>query len=68
MSGWPAVRLGSFASVRSTSPGLNQPVTGRDERVTMTPDIAVATRASDYFAGADPTLEAAMKALTANRQ
>ena len=34
----------------------------------MTPDIAVATRASDYFAGADPTLEAVMKALTANRQ
>lgn len=50
------------------SSGLNQPVTARDERVTMTPDIAVATRASDYFAGADPTLEAAMKALTANRQ
>jgi hypothetical protein len=50
------------------SSGLNQPVTARDQRVTITPDIAVATRASDYFAGVDPTLDAAVRALTANRQ
>jgi C-terminal processing protease CtpA/Prc len=50
------------------SSGLNQPVTARDELVTMTPDIVVATRANDYFVGVDPTLEAAMKALTANGQ
>jgi hypothetical protein len=50
------------------SSGLNQPVTARDERATMAPDIAVATRASDYFAGADPTLDAAVRALTANRR
>jgi hypothetical protein len=50
------------------SSGLNQPVTARDERVTITPDIAVATRASEYFAGADPTLDAAVNALAANRK
>jgi C-terminal processing protease CtpA/Prc len=50
------------------SSGLNQPVTARDERATIAPDIAVATRASDYFAGADPTLDAAVRALTANRR
>ncbi len=47
------------------SSGLNQPVTARDERATIAPDIPVPARASDYFAGADPTLDAALRALTA---
>jgi uncharacterized protein (DUF2267 family) len=50
------------------SSGLNQPVTARDDRPTIAPDIAVPTRASDYFAGADPTLDAAVRALTASRR
>lgn len=45
------------------SSGWNQPVTSRDERATITPDIAVALRASDYFAGKDPALEEALKAV-----
>lgn len=45
--------------------GLNQPVTARDERTTIAPDIAVPARASDYFAGRDPALDAAVRALTA---
>lgn len=52
----------------SIASGWNQPVTARDERETMAPDVAVALRASDYFAGADPTLDAALKALTADRR
>jgi C-terminal processing protease CtpA/Prc len=50
------------------SSGLNQPVTARDERMTIAPDIAVPTRAKDYFAGADPTLDAAVRTLMADRQ
>ena len=34
-----------------------------DERATITPDIPVALLASDYFAGKDPALEAALKAV-----
>ena len=49
------------------SSGFNQPVTSRDERRTIAPDISVPTRASDYFAGRDPALDAAVKALTAGR-
>lgn len=45
------------------SSGWNQPVTSRDERATIAPDIAVPLRASDYFAGKDPALEEALKAV-----
>ena len=56
------------SGVRVTiSSGLNQPVTARDDRMTITPDVLVPMKARDYFAGADPTLEAAIKAL-ASRQ
>ncbi len=61
-------RLPNSGLQGTISSGLNQPVTARDERATIAPDIAVATRATDYFAGADPTLDAAVRALTANRQ
>ncbi|MGE5718080.1 MAG: S41 family peptidase [Acidobacteriota bacterium] len=49
----------------TTASGLNQPVTARDERPTIVPDILVPTRADDYFAGRDPALDAAVRAMTA---
>jgi hypothetical protein len=49
----------------SISSGWNQPVTSRDKRQTITPEIEVPQRAADYFGGNDPTLAAAITALTA---
>ena len=45
------------------SSGWNQPVTARDERAAIAPDVPVPARAADYFGGKDPTLDAAVKAL-----
>jgi C-terminal processing protease CtpA/Prc len=47
----------------SIASGLNQPVTARDERTTIEPDVKVPLRSSDYFAGHDPALAAAIEAL-----
>jgi C-terminal processing protease CtpA/Prc len=44
----------------SISSGLNQPVSARDVRTAITPDIAIPSRSSDYFAGRDPALETAL--------
>jgi len=53
------------SGVRGTiSSGFNQPVTARDERTTIAPDVAVPMRAADYFRGADPVLAAASHALS----
>jgi C-terminal processing protease CtpA/Prc len=43
--------------------GLNQPITAHDDRTAITPDLAIPSRAADYFAGKDPALEAAVKYL-----
>ncbi len=53
-----------YSGVRiSVSSGYNQPVTVRDERAEIIPDIAVTLSARDYFEGKDPVLEAAINTL-----
>jgi hypothetical protein len=47
----------------SISSGFNQPVSGRDERTSIEPEVAVPMRAADYFAGSDPALDAAIRRL-----
>ena len=44
--------------------GLNQPVTARDTRTAIEPDVAVPLLAADYFRGADPALDAAVQLLS----
>jgi hypothetical protein len=39
------------------SSGWNQPISGRDDRIWIAPEIPVKTEALDYFAGRDPVLE-----------
>jgi len=49
------------SGVRGTiASGWNQPVTARDDRDTIKPEMPVATNAADYFAGRDPVLEKAL--------
>ena len=43
--------------------GLNQPVTARDDREAIVPDVPVELASADYFAGRDPVLDAARSAL-----
>jgi hypothetical protein len=45
--------------------GFNQPITANDDRLTIEPDVPVATSSADYFAGRDPVLDAAVKRLRA---
>lgn len=53
-----------YSGVRGTiSSGLNQPVTARDTRSTIEPDIALPSSAADHFARRDPVLERAIVTL-----
>jgi hypothetical protein len=57
-----------FSGVRGTiSSGFNQPVSSRDQRSTIEPDIDIRLSGSDYFASRDPVLEAAIVAVAKGR-
>lgn len=55
-----------YSGLRGTiSSGWNQPVSARDARTEIAPEIRVDLRSEDYFAGRDPALDAALAALVA---